>query len=481
MARKTKEPRFLDAVTFESMGAEGMCVSHANDKVLFVPFAAPGDVCRIRLGKSRKKYMEGTIDELITPSPLRTEPRCAVFGECGGCKWQHLPYAEQLRGKQQQAADAIRRIGHVEIVEEEPIIGYEGDPYGYRNKVEFTFSNRRWLSYDELESLPEECPEGMLYGLGYHKPRMFDKVLDLADLRCEIAAPIASEIRSYLRAYCLARIDRYPFYDLREHTGVMRTLMVRTTTLGELMVLVAFAHGTAKDRELLLADLLKQFPQITSLYYMVNTKLNDSLVDLTPYLYAGKPYIEEQMEELVYRIGPKSFYQTNSLQAVRLYDKVRQYAQLEGDEVVYDLYTGAGTIANYLAKHCQRVVGIEYVPEAVEDAAVNRDQNGITNATFFAGDMKDILTPDFVETHGRPDVIVTDPPRAGMHEDVIQVILGAAPRRIVYVSCNPATQARDLALLTAEGQYRAVKGCAVDMFPHTHHVEHVVLLERVEE
>ena len=284
----------------------------------------------------------------------------------------------------------------------------------------------------------------------------------------------------YLSDYCLARWKDYPYYDQRAHEGVMRTLLIRTTTLGGLMVLIAFAEGTEELRVQLLEALRLRFPQITSLYYMVNTKFNDSLADLPAQLYSGAPYIEEDMHGLRYRIGPKSFYQTNSRQAERLYEKVREYAQLTGDEVVYDLYTGAGTIANYLAQSCRSVIGIEYVPEAVEDAFVNRDQNGITNATFYAGDMKAILTDDFVATHGRPEVLVTDPPRAGMDAPVVEVILRAAPQRIVYVSCNPATQARDLALLMAEGQYRAVRACAVDMFPHTHHVEHVVLLERTE-
>ena len=478
MARSRKEPRYLDDVLIERMGAEGQCVAHIEEKVLFVPYAAPGDRCRIRVGRSKRSYMTGTIEELLEPSPLRVEPRCEVFGTCGGCKWQQLPYEEQLRGKAQQAADAMTRIGHIAIEETEPIVGCE-DPWHYRNKVEFTFSKRRWLTEEELKSLPEEASEQELCGVGFHKAGMFDKVLDLHGVTCQIADPIASEIRDYLNDYCLARWEEYPYYDQRAHEGVMRTLLIRTTTLGGLMVLIAFAEGTEELRVQLLEALRVRFPQITSLYYMVNTKLNDSLADLPAQLYSGAPYIEEDMHGLRYRIGPKSFYQTNSRQAERLYEKVREYAQLTGDEVVYDLYTGAGTIANYLAQSCRSVIGIEYVPEAVEDAFVNRDQNGITNATFYAGDMKAILTDDFVAAHGRPDVLVTDPPRAGMDAPVVEVILRAAPQRIVYVSCNPATQARDLALLTAEGQYRAVRACAVDMFPHTHHVETVALLSKL--
>lgn len=479
MARGHKEPRYLDNVLIERMGAEGQCVAHVEDKVLFVPYTVPGDRCRIRVVRSKRSYMTGTLEELLESSELRVAPRCEVFGSCGGCKWQQLPYAEQLRGKEQQALDAMERIGHISIEHVEPIEGCV-EPWHYRNKVEFTFSSRRWLTQEELASLPEDLPGEQLCGVGFHKAGMFDKVLDLYGVTCQIADPVASEIRDYLHGYCLAHWEEYPYYDQRAHKGVMRTLLIRTTTLGGLMVLIAFAEGAEAERIRLLDDLYRRFPQITSLYYMVNTKLNDSLADLPAQLYRGTPYIEEQMHDLIYRIGPKSFYQTNSLQAERLYDKVREYAQLTGREIVYDLYTGAGTIANYLARSCQKVVGIEYVPEAVEDAFINRDQNGITNATFYAGDMKAILTDNFVSEHGCPDVLVTDPPRAGMDESVIGVILRAAPRRIVYVSCNPATQARDLALLVSGGIYRAVRACAVDMFPHTHHVEHVVLLERTE-
>lgn len=466
----------MEGVVIERLAAEGKALAHVDECVLFVPYVAPGDVCDVQVTRKRSSYMEGKATRITRYSSEREEPRCKHFTLCGGCKWQHIPYSDQLKAKEQQVRDALERIGHIKVAEYQPIVGYEpsDNPYNYRNKLEFTFSNRKWFTSDELAQLPEDALPEDLYGLGFHMPGLFDKVLDIEE--CHLGLPVANEIRNFIRSFCLKQSDTYPFYDLRKQEGMMRTLMIRTTTLGDLMVLVAFAQDDKASREKLLEQLLKNFPQISSLYYVINTKQNDSLNDLTPILFYGKEVIHEQMGPLTYRIGPKSFYQTNSVQAVRLYDKVVEFASLNASETVYDLYTGAGTIANYIAHQAKQVIGIEYVPEAVEDAYKNRELNGITNTEFFAGDMKEVLSETFIRQHGVPDVIITDPPRAGMHTDVIEVIRGAAPQRIVYVSCNPATQARDLSLLTKDGMYSVEKSAAVDMFPHTHHIENVVLL-----
>ncbi len=479
MARKKEKP-LIEGVRIEQLAAEGRAIAHVNECVLFVPYAAPGDVCTVQVTKKRSSYMEGRIVEITQYAPDRSIPRCKHFSLCGGCKWQHIPYARQIQAKDIQVKDALRRLGHIAVDEYETIVGYDLDnPYNYRNKLEFTFSNRKWFTNEELRQLPENASDEQLYGLGFHMPGLFDKVLNIDE--CHLGAPIANEVRNFVRSYCLASIEKYPFYDLRKQEGMMRTLMIRNTTLGDLMVFIAFAQDNKDSREALLNALLEQFPQITSLFYVINTKLNDSLTDLTPILYYGKEVIYEQMGPLTYRIGPKSFYQTNSKQAIRLYDKVVEFADLQPHEVVYDLYTGAGTIANYIAHSAKRVIGIEYVEEAVQDAYQNRDLNGIANTEFFAGDMKDVLNEEFIAQHGSPDVIITDPPRAGMHQDVIEVILKSAPKRIVYVSCNPATQARDLSLLTASKEYKVTRSCAVDMFPHTHHIENVALLVRRQE
>ncbi|KGL47904.1 23S rRNA (uracil(1939)-C(5))-methyltransferase RlmD [Porphyromonas gulae] len=475
MARKKKELPLITGVEITDLAAEGNALCRIDDLVMFVPFAAPGDRCTVQVVKKKRNFMQGQIVSIESPSPIRKEPFCTHFTVCGGCKWQHIPYEVQLRAKEQQVTDALVRLGKVEVEEMQPILGSEQTEY-YRNKLEFTFSNKRWLLPEEVQEVDGDFSPEVRYGLGFHIPGMFDKVLDIRE--CHLGAKVSDEIRLFIRGYCMQDPERYPFFDLRNQEGLMRTLMIRTTSIGELMVVVVFFRDDVAAREALLAAVAERFPQITSLLYVINTKCNDTIGDQEVLLYYGREYIEEEMEGLKFKIGAKSFYQTNSRQAYQLYRIVREFAGLTGDELVYDLYTGTGTIANFVARQARRVIGIEYVPEAIEDARTNSRLNGIENTLFYAGDMKDILTSDFIEQHGRPDVIITDPPRAGMHESVIDAILFAAPEKIVYVSCNPATQARDLALLMADGRYRAVKSRPVDMFPHTHHVENVVLLVR---
>lgn len=483
MARKNKERPILRGVKIESLAAEGKALAHIDGQVLFVPYAAPGDICDIQVVKKKRNFIEGRILELTHPSQDRQEPVCSHHGHCGGCKWQHIPYTLQLEAKDQVVRDAMTRLGKIDIDEYLPIVGARRTER-YRNKLEFTFSHKRWLLPGEVSaetlaahtdaegnSIPYALP-----GLGFHIPGMFDKVLDI-DL-CHLGDQLLDEIRLFIRSYCLERPGLYPFFDLRQQTGLMRTLMMRTTSTGESMVVVVFYQEQEQARSELLDALRKAFPQITALLYVINGKANDTITDQEIVLHSGRMYIEEEMEGLRFRIGPKSFYQTNSEQAYELYKVAREFADLSGEEAVYDLYTGTGTIANFVARSARSVVGIEYVPEAIEDAKLNSQVNGIDNTLFYAGDMKDILTEAFVDEHGRPDVIITDPPRAGMHEDVIATILKAAPKRIVYVSCNPSTQARDLALMVASGSYKVVRSRAVDMFPHTHHIENVVLLVR---
>ena len=474
MARKKKELPLLQSISIEGIAGEGKALTHVNGQVLFVPFAAPGDVCDIQVTKKKSSFMEGRITEIITPSPQRVTPFCSHFTICGGCKWQHLPYSLQLETKDQVVRDALCRIGKIDVGTYLPILGSERTER-YRNKLEFTFSHRRWLQPEELSVLGEK-EEQDLSGLGFHLPGMFDKVLDID--QCHLGAEVLDDIRLFIRDYCKARPERYPYFDLRKQEGFMRTLMMRTTSTGEIMLVVVFFREDEEARTALLDAVKEHFPQITSLLYVINAKANDTITDQEIHCYSGRDYIEEQMEGLTFRIGPKSFYQTNSEQAYELYKVAREFAELTGKEHVYDLYTGTGTIANFVARNATSVIGIEYVPEAIADAKINSEVNGIDNTLFYAGDMKDILTEDFILQHGHPDVIITDPPRAGMHEDVITTILRAAPQRIVYVSCNPATQARDLQLLTASGDYRVTKSRAVDMFPHTHHIENVVQLVR---
>lgn len=458
----------LEKVLITDVAAEGKALARVNDLVVFVPYVVPGDVVDLQVRRKKHNYAEAEAVKFHEYSEKRAVPFCEHYGVCGGCVWQILPYSEQLKYKQKQVVDALTRIGHVELPEISPIIGSEKTQC-YRNKLEFTFSNKRWLTREEVAS-------GVDFernAVGFHITGAFDKVLPIE--KCWLQDDICNQIRNAIRDYALEH--GYTFIDLRQHTGMMRNLVIRTASTGELMVIVVARVEGAEEREkfLTLMEYVKQtFPQITSLQYVINNKVNDSIGDLDVELYSGRDHIFEEMEGLRFKIGPKSFYQTNSEQAYQLYKVARGFAQLSGNELVYDLYTGTGTIANFVSRQARQVIGIEYVPEAIEDAKVNSAVNGIENTLFYAGDMKDILTDDFIAEHGRPDVIITDPPRAGMHPDVINVILNAAPQRIVYVSCNPATQARDLQLLDVKYKVEAVQ--PVDMFPQTHHVENVVLL-----
>ena len=468
MARKKKQLPLLEKVTITDVAAEGKAIARVNEMVVFVPFVAPGDVVDIQLTRKKHSYAEGKAVHFHEYAEKRAVPFCEHFGVCGGCKWQHLPYEEQLKYKQKQVVDNLTRIGKVPLGEVLPILGSARTQF-YRNKLEFTFSNKKWLTEEQVQS--GETFDDM-NAVGFHIPGMFDKVLDIR--KCWLQDDVSNRIRQCIREYCLSH-EGYPFFDLRNQEGFIRTLMIRTASTGDLMVVVVFYHEDRERREALLQHVAEQFPEITSLLYVINGKCNDTITDQEVCLFRGKDHIIEEMEGLKFKVGPKSFYQTNSEQAYTLYKVAREFAGLTGDELVYDLYTGTGTIANFVSRRARKVVGIEYVPEAIEDAKVNSALNGIDNTVFFAGDMKDILTGDFIREHGRPDVIITDPPRAGMHDDVINVILQAEAQRIVYVSCNPATQARDLGLLHAKYDVKKVQ--PVDMFPHTHHVENVVLLE----
>ena len=468
MARKKKQLPLLEKVTITDVAAEGKAIARVNEMVVFVPFVAPGDVVDIQLTRKKHSYAEGKAVHFHEYAEKRAVPFCEHFGICGGCKWQHLPYEEQLKYKQKQVVDNLTRIGKVPLGEVLPILGSARTQF-YRNKLEFTFSNKKWLTEEQVQS--GETFDDM-NAVGFHIPGMFDKVLDIR--KCWLQDDVSNRIRQCIREYCLSH-EGYPFFDLRNQEGFIRTLMIRTASTGDLMVVVVFYHEDRERREALLQHVAEQFPEITSLLYVINGKCNDTITDQEVCLFRGKDHIIEEMEGLKFKVGPKSFYQTNSEQAYTLYKVAREFAGLTGDELVYDLYTGTGTIANFVSRRARKVVGIEYVPEAIEDAKVNSALNGIDNTVFFAGDMKDILTGDFIREHGRPDVIITDPPRAGMHDDVINVILQAEAQRIVYVSCNPATQARDLGLLHAKYDVKKVQ--PVDMFPHTHHVENVVLLE----
>ena len=466
MARGKKP--LLENVEIKKIAAEGKSIAYVEDKVLFVPNTVPGDVVDVQVTRKRKSFMEGMVTRTHRLSELRIEPRCAHFGTCGGCKWQNLPYEAQLQFKQQEVIDNLERIGKAELHGVRPIIGAERQ-YEYRNKLEFTFSARRFLTREEIAEAGEIA---VAPALGFHVPGLFDKVVDIG--HCDLQGTPSNEIRNFIRAYALAH--GLSFYDIREQHGFLRTLVIRTASTGEVMVILAFGHEEKAEREALLDALAGEFPGITSLMYVINEKLNDNLTDQDILCYRGRDHIFEEMEGLRFKIGPKSFYQTNSAQAYRLYKAAREFAGLTGRETVYDLYTGTGTIANFVARQAGQVVGIEYVPEAIEDAKVNSALNGITNTTFYAGDMKDVLNGEFIRRHGHPDVIITDPPRAGMHGDVVQTILNAAPERIVYVSCNSATQARDVQLLSGAYEVAAVQ--PVDMFPQTHHVENIVLLKR---
>lgn len=471
MARKRKEFPILENVTITDVAAEGKALARVNDMVVFVPFVVPGDVVDLKIRKKKHSYCEVEVVRFVKYSETRAEPVCQHFGVCGGCKWQNLPYEEQLRAKQQQVFDQLSRISHVQLPEFNPIMGSQLTLH-YRNKLEFGCSNKRWLTREQVAS--GETFDTM-NAIGFHITGAFDKILPIE--KCWLMDDLQNRIRNEIRDYALA--NGITFFDLRQQVGLLRDVMIRNSDTGEWMVLVQFhfeSEGDQQTAEALLSHLGEQFPQITSLLWVDNQKCNDTFGDLPVQVFKGNDHIFEVMEDLKFKVGPKSFYQTNTLQAYHLYDVARQFANLNGNEIVYDLYTGTGTIANFVARKAKKVVGVEYVPEAIEDAKVNSELNGIDNTTFYAGDMKDILNDEFIAENGQPDVIITDPPRAGMHADVLETIVRANPKRIVYVSCNPATQARDLIALDNNYEVKAVQ--PVDMFPHTPHVENVVLLER---
>lgn len=475
---KKKNLPLIESVTITGIGAEGKAIARipmpnaeggTSDIVCFVPYCVPGDVVDLQVTKRKHSFMEARVERLVKPSEERCEPNCPHYGECGGCKWQILPYEAQLRYKQQQVFDNLTRIGKVELPPISPILGSK-HVYEYRNKLEFSCADRKWLSWDAIRAAGGLENIDNTYGLGFHIPNCFDKVLDIET--CRLMPDINNRIRNGVRTF--AREHGLTFYNEHTHQGQLRTLILRTNHRGEIMLIVSFGEKVAEPCLALLEWLHQEFPEIISLLYVENLKMNDTIADQQIHVFFGQDHIIEEMEGLQFKVGAKSFYQTNTEQAYELYKVARDFAALTGNELVYDLYTGTGTIANFVARQARQVIGIEYVPEAIEDAKVNSEINGITNTLFFAGDMKDVLNDAFLAEHGRPDIIITDPPRAGMHEDVIATILRAEPKRIVYVSCNPATQARDLAMLDAT--YRVDRVQPVDMFPHTQHVENVVLL-----
>lgn len=468
MGKNRRKKPFLERVEISDVASEGKAIAKVDEMAVFVPYAIPGDIVDVQVTKKRRRFMEGRVTKFHKYSEDRVEALCEHFGTCGGCKWQILPYEKQLYYKQKQVEDQLVRIGKIDIPEISPILGSEKTEF-YRNKMEFTFSNKRWLTEEEVQS-QEEIPQSN--SVGFHIPGMFDKIVDVN--KCWLQPSPSNEIRNAVRAYALE--NGLTFFDLKQQVGFLRTMIVRTSSTGETMVILALYYEDVEAREKLMQFIADTFPNLTSLMYVINEKANDTITDQEIVVFKGRDYILEEMEGIQFKIGPKSFYQTNSAQAYELYKITRDFACLTGSENVYDLYTGTGTIANFVAKNAKHVVGVEYVPEAIEDAKLNAKNNSITNTTFFAGDMKDILTEGFVLKHGKPDVIITDPPRAGMHEDVLKVMLQAAPDKIVYVSCNPATQARDLQFL--DEKYAVTRVQPVDMFPHTHHVENVVLLEK---
>lgn len=464
MSRKMKN-KVINDLRIERIAAEGKCVGHHDGKVVFVQNVAPGDLVDVRITRGKSSFMEGEAIKFHEYSKDRIDPFCSHFGTCGGCKWQHINYDLQKTYKWQQVVDQFERIAKVEMPEVLPILG-SGETQYYRNKLDYTFSNNRWLTRNEIDS-GEEFERN---ALGFHVPKMFDKIVDIN--HCYLQSGISNEVRNSLRDFALD--ESLTFYDLKKQKGLLRNLIIRTTTTGESMVIVQFGENDASGIEKVMEFLNLKFPDITSLLYIINQKGNETFNDLTVHTFSGKDYIEEEMEGLKFRIGPKSFYQTNSKQAYELYKVARDFAELKGDEVVYDLYTGTGTIANFVAKQAKQVIGIEYVEAAIADAKLNSQVNGLENTLFYAGDMKDLLNDEFIANHAKPDVIITDPPRAGMHEDVVKMLLHLEAPKIVYVSCNPATQARDVALLS--DKYAIDKIQPVDMFPQTFHVENVVRL-----
>lgn len=464
---KRKQPRvILDQITVTDYAAEGKAIARADGKVIFVTGAVPGDSVSLLLTKNKKDWAEGLVQSILIPSPDRVEPFCRHFGTCGGCKWQMLPYHKQLQYKQQEAEQNLRRIGKVDIEEFLPIIGADSDTR-YRNKLEFTFSNKRYLSREEIGS---ETAIGQENALGYHAPRIFDKVIDIRE--CFLMDDVNNRVRNTVRDFATEK--GYPFYDIREHSGWLRNIIIRYCSTGELMVNICLNHDDEENRTLLLDHLLNQVPEISTLLYTINPKWNDTIYDLEPRVYHGKGYVTEKLGDYSFIISPKSFFQTNTRQAQKLYDVAREFAGLTGKETVYDLYCGTGSIGIYLSRNAARIIGVEVVADAIEDARKNAALNGITHAEFFAGDVIKICNDEFFSRHGKPDVVITDPPRAGMHEKLVNKLLEMEAPRIVYVSCNTATQARDIALLSEK--YRVVKAQPVDMFPHTHHIECVALL-----
>lgn len=465
MGKFRGKQKILEQVLVEGIAAEGKCIARVDDQVVFIEKVAPGDVVDVRVTRKKPSFMEATPVKFHSYSKDRVEPFCSHFGTCGGCKWQHIPYEVQLKYKHQQVVDNLERIAKVELPEITPILGSENIQF-YRNKLEYTFSNWRWLTREEIDDSDEIDRRG----LGFHVPGSFDKILDIDT--CYHQPDPSNAIRNAVKEFC--RENDFPHYDLKKKTGSLRNLIIRNSVRNEWMVIVQFALDEERNQDLL--EFIKtNFPQITSLQYVINNKANETFHDLEVKVYSGLAYITEEMEGIEFRVGPKSFYQTNATQAYELYKIARDYAALSGTEVVYDLYTGTGTIANFVAKQAKKVIGIEYVEAAIEDAKVNSEINGIDNTDFYAGDMKDLLNDEFMADHERPDVIITDPPRAGMHADVVNMLLKIEADKIVYVSCNPATQARDLALL--DSKYSVARVQPVDMFPQTHHVENVVLLE----
>jgi len=470
MARRKTPKKIFENIEVIDAGAKGKTIGKAPDgRVIFLSNAVPGDIVDVQTFKQRKSYFEGKAINFHTFSNKRTEPNCEHFGVCGGCKWQDMDYKYQLEYKQKEVSNNLIRIGHLQLPEVTPILG-AAEQYFYRNKMEFSFSDSRWLTQNEIQS---DKDLGDRNALGFHIPGMWDKILDIH--KCWLQEDPSNAIRNSVKDFAVEH--NMEFFDTRHQTGLLRTMMIRTSSTGDLMVVVQFFKENEAQRILLLDFMAEKFPQITSLQYIINEKANDTIYDQDVILYKGEDHIFEEMEGLKFKINAKSFYQTNSAQAYELYKITRDFANLQGDELVYDLYTGTGTIAQFVAKQAKKVVGVEAVPDAIAAAKANAQFNGIDNVDFYVGDMKNVFNADFITTHGQPDVIITDPPRDGMHKDVVQQILNIAPEKIVYVSCNSATQARDLALM--KEQYTITRTQAVDMFPQTHHVENVVLLKRI--
>ena len=459
--------KIFENVLIETVAAEGKCIARIDGQVVFVGGVAPEDVVDLKIIRKKKSYLEGKAVKFHEYSNQRVQPFCEHFGLCGGCKWQHLDYQHQVAAKRQQVIDNFERIGKFNFPEINPIIPSKTTKF-YRNKLEFTFSNKRWLSHEEIKSEITIDRKG----LGFHIPRQFDKIVDIKN--CYLQREPSNEIRNAIRNFAIA--NELSFYDVSVFQGLLRNLIIRTSSTGQLMVIFQFGEKDQNGAELVMKFIQKTFPQIDSLYYVINLKKNETFHDQELILYSGNQYIEEKIGELIFKIGPKSFFQTNTEQAQKLYSKAMEMAKLQGDEIVYDLYTGAGTIANYVAKNARKVIGIEMVEEAIDDAGENAKLNNISNCSFISGDIKDTLTKEFIEQNGHPDIVITDPPRAGMHNEVVETVLQAQPNRIIYISCNPATQARDLALLT--GKYEIEEVQPIDMFPHTHHLENIVSLKR---